>query len=112
MTDITLSCHKCRRELEEFESFHFVKGWPTCTECTEMCDLCGEWLDDDDQNPTPYVRYRRYEVDGKLSRPTHADCAGDWLLSLFADKAGLIGAEDLTRDQIAALVESQIGVVA
>lgn len=80
-------CSACMRECDPFEFHkHLVttkakQGTFTqevCSDCIKMCDLCGEWLDDDTADRGILVNYREVANDGKLTHG-HAECVGEWM---------------------------------
>lgn len=76
---------------------------PTCN------DQCGEYIDDASiAKYGPMVRYRRWEMDGKLSQGSHASCAANSLLGgwqgLF-ESGAFFDAEDCSYEEIVEIVE-------
>jgi hypothetical protein len=85
---------------------HTIDGKTVCRECTPRCTECSEFIDDN--SPAylgPTVRFRRSELDGKLSGSTHAFCAVMWLLALFSQDFHF-DFESATKEQIDVALKS------
>lgn len=68
---------------------HQLNGKTLCGSCVITCeDACGDYIEDSSiAKYGPMVRYRRWEMDGKLSDGSHAECAADALLGQWQDRS-------------------------
>ena len=111
-----IMCSKCLIEIDEYDSnVYYLHGAFICGECIEQCECCGDFIDDNSPSALgPSVRYRQYEVNGKLSGPEHAVCAAESIICDMADSfaapfsLGGIYTDACTDTQIALLIGAKV----
>ncbi len=86
-SEFAVECAQCFVALDEDDDTIFwLKDQSICLECVTVCDACGEYITDETMRGNgPEVRFRRWEMDGKLSDPHHALCAA---IAIIADLSG------------------------
>jgi hypothetical protein len=102
-------CAACLEEdLDPYETpVHLGPGHTLiCRECVTACECCGEWMDALQAiNLGPAIVYRQFECNGRLSKPTHAQCAANDILGFLANDR-TFDADDFTREEIALIVRA------
>lgn len=74
-----------------------------CAKCCSTCDVCGEWLDDENLGAGDVMVYARCPVDERWHF-CHAMCAGGYFIGHQIGEAGVFDVYDATREEIAAAV--------
>lgn len=120
-SDSPVQCSTCHEEFDrDDDAMHTVFDRFVCRDCVEVCDMCGEYLDDAafptriKSNPYRWVegpfsiRFREYENNGRLSKDHCPMCAGEHLIGVFADDE-YFALEAATKEQIATLLSAPDG---
>lgn len=107
--DEVAKCDGCG-ECNFTERMYAVDYFTVCRNCVNMCDLCGEFLDNKmfPTSPIITIRFAEWQMDGKRSAPHCPKCAADWVLGTFLGCAGTFEADDFPgewgKDAIAQLL--------
>jgi len=108
--DYTYRCSgSCGQLLDEDEYRPLeVNGLKVCSECCEMCEFCGEWLDDEQAKLWgPQVKAVLPETEHRYA-VGHAYCVGQWILGCMAGIPASFDVTDYTKEELAEIYAGKV----